>query len=386
MTEWDRLYCAVDGGMPDRVPAVPKIWVDLAAALTHTPLVEVVRSPEVALRVVFDAGLRCGVDAVRLFHFPPRRLVEGETSVYEVDAEGAVLGEVDMQGGLHTHLRDGSLFDIRDPYRMAHHHYWSAPSPFVDDEDDARSIAVPTAAYYEELGWGARLEPYLGPRTGGGPAIVGDCSSGTMAFVVCMRGMTRALMDLIENQALVHRIMEKGVAIAVEKAKFNIDRGLRVLRLNDSVGNMSVMSPQHWREFVAPHMSDFCTEVHRYRPEARIYCHICGNVLPIAEDLVKTGLDCIGPLDPMGGLTPGDMRHRVGSSVALMGGVDTLSFLNKTPEEIVEEGRRCIEEAGADGAFILGSGCVVPRAAPLEAVAALRTAVDRFGVYRTDED
>ena len=28
-----------------------------------------------------------------------------------------------------------------------------------------------------------------------------------------------------------------------------------------------------------------------------IYCHICGNVLPVVELLVDAGLDCIAPLD-----------------------------------------------------------------------------------------
>ena len=105
----------------------------------------------------------------------------------------------------------------------------------------------------------------------------------------------------------------KGVAIAIEKGKFNIDLGLRMLRLNDSVGNMSVISPNHWRTFVFPHMKDVCTELHRYRPNVKIYSHICGNILPIVEDLVEVGLDCIGPLDPLGGFTPGEIRQRVGT-------------------------------------------------------------------------
>ena len=35
MTPHERLYTAIAGGVPDRVPVVPKMWVDLAAALTR---------------------------------------------------------------------------------------------------------------------------------------------------------------------------------------------------------------------------------------------------------------------------------------------------------------------------------------------------------------
>jgi len=202
-----------------------------------------------------------------------------------------------------------------------------------------------------------------------------------MAFLVCLRGMDRALMDLLENPELVHVIMEKGVAIAVEKAKFNLDMGIKILRLNDSVGNMLVISPAHWRTFVFPHMRDVCSAIHDYDKDAKVYCHICGNVLPIAEELVETGLDCIGPLDPLGGAEPGQVRERVGNAVSLMGGVNTLSFIQRKPEEIEQEARRCIWSAGQRGGFILGSGCVVPRSATRENLLALRRTVELYGVY-----
>jgi uroporphyrinogen-III decarboxylase len=176
--------------------------------------------------------------------------------------------------------------------------------------------------------------------------------------------------------------MEKGAAIAVEKGKFNIDLGLKILRLNDSVGNMSVISPEHWRRFVFPHMKEVCETLHAYDPEVRIYCHICGNILPIAEDLVDTGLDCIGPLDPLGNFTPAQVRERVGDAVSLMGGVNTLTFLEGRPEQIIEESAACMRQAGSHGGYVLGSGCVVPRGAPRENLLAMREAADSYGIYR----
>ncbi len=71
----ERLYTAISGGIPDRVPVVPKIWVDLAARLTGTDLLEVVSDLATALRVIVEAGLMCGVDAVlpRTSSGKPRR-------------------------------------------------------------------------------------------------------------------------------------------------------------------------------------------------------------------------------------------------------------------------------------------------------------------------
>jgi uroporphyrinogen-III decarboxylase len=146
---------------------------------------------------------------------------------------------------------------------------------------------------------------------------------------------------------------------------------------------MSVISPQHFREFILPHMKTVCDELHHYEPDVRIYCHVCGNVMPIMDDLIATGLDCVGPLDPLGGFTCTQARQAVGDRIALMGGVNTLSFINSTPEQLIDEARICIEGAGQTG-YILGSGCVVPRTARKENLLALHEAAERFGGHQAD--
>lgn len=377
----ERIYTALSCRAADRVPVIPKIWVDLGARITGTSLTQVVSDPLTALRVIAEAGLACQVDGVRQFHFPKRRVLEKDGKVLEIDDRGRIHGEIDMMGGLMTYLYDPKDFHLEDPTMIAYHQYWSSKEPFVRSLEDVPRIFVPDKKFYEEIGCGNRQREIM-KSAGDRIAILGDCGSATLAFYVGLRGMENALTDLIDQPKLVHSVMEKGVAIAVEKGKFNIDLGIRILRLNDSVGSISVISPKHWRSFVFPHMKEVCTELHRYHAEVKIYCHICGNILPIAEDLVETGLDCIGPLDPLGGFTPAEVRRRVGEAVSLMGGVDTLSFINNTSDEIIAEARKCIIQAGEKGGYLLGSGCVVPRDAKQENVKALRIASERYGVYR----
>jgi len=147
---------------------------------------------------------------------------------------------------------------------------------------------------------------------------------------------------------------------------------------------MSVISPQLWREFIFPHMRDVCTELHHYCPEVKIYCHICGNILPVVNDLMETGLDCIGPLDLLGNFTPAQVQEIVGEQVSLLGGVNTLSFIQNSPKEILEEARRCIQGAGKNGGYILSSGCVIPRDTSKENLKALKIAVEKYGVYKNE--
>ncbi|MBI3985588.1 MAG: hypothetical protein HY343_01595 [Lentisphaerae bacterium] len=381
MTPAERLYTAVSGGVPDRVPVVPKIFVDSAAHITGTSLIDVIQDPLTALRVILEAGLAVGVDGIRQFHVPPRRVVREQGMVLEVDESGRKLGEVDMLGGLTTKLFNGDDFHLEDPCQMAFLQYWTSDEPFIHDLADVQRMAIPSKSFYEEIGCGDRQRAIV-KMAGDRIALIGDCISATLCFCAFLRRTPNALTDLLDRPRLVHALMEKGVAYATERGKFSVDLGFNILRLNDSIGNMSVISPRHWREFVFPHIKAVCDELHRYHPGVRIYSHICGNILPIIDDLIKTGLDCIGPLDPLGGFTCAQVREIAGNRVALMGGVNTLSFVENTPEEIIEESRRCIAGAGVRGGYVLGSGCMVPPGSRRETLAALMTAVKRFGVYR----
>jgi len=380
MTSAERLHIAISGGVPDRVPSFPKLFIDLAAKVTGKDLKSVLGNPMDILSILVEAGKKARADAVRLFHFPERIIREKQGTVYEVDAEGEILGLVDMDGGLITHVNNPKTCALTDPRFVAFSHYYAANQPFVRDFSDVKKMIVPEKDFYNE--YGCRYRQDKAVEAADGLGVVGDCSSPTMAFLAIMRGMNNAMLDLYDNPDLVHAIMDKGAGIAVERGKFLIDSGIRILRINDSVGNMSIISPAQWREFVLPHFKDVCTELHRYDPNVKLYCHICGNILPIAEDLVETGLDCIAPLDPLGGFTPADIRKRVGNAVALMGGVNTVSFVQKTPEEIESEAAACIQGAGQAGGFIIGSGCAVPRDAALVNLQALKTACERFGTYK----
>ena len=84
MTPNERFYTAISAQTPDRVPTLPKIWVDLAAVLTGTPLQRVVENPETAMSVIVDACLDIGTDAARLFHLPKRKTITQHDKVFEV--------------------------------------------------------------------------------------------------------------------------------------------------------------------------------------------------------------------------------------------------------------------------------------------------------------
>lgn len=358
MNGFDRIYNTLSRAKTDFVPFMPKIWVKLACNITNTDIRDVIADSYSAMDVILQAGKICSVDGVRTFWFPERKTVYDENGLlYEVK-NGKKIGRIDLKGGLATHYFEDYTVNIENEHTIAFLQFYKQKSPLVKSLKDVNRISVPGKDLYNSLGFGNHIRKLL--KTSDGLAIAGNCGSATLSFYSYFRDSASALMDFYDEPELVSKIMDKGVAIAIEKGKFCIDNGLKILRLNDSSANMNLISPDIFRKFIKPRYTEICSELHSYNKDVRIYCHNCGNILPIMEDLVETGLDCIAPLDPLGGFTCDEARNAVPKDYPLMGGMDTLSFINKSPDEIKTEALDCIEKAGSAGYFILGSGCVLP--------------------------
>ena len=354
----DRIYNAMSGKATDCVPYMPKIWVKLACEITNTPLIDILNDSYKAMEVIMNAGKLCGVDGVRVFWFPERDIHEDSDHNLIEYSGTKPIGKVDILGGLSTYLFEDGLINIEDAYTVANIQFWKQHSPLVNNLNDAEKICVPKKQLYNELNFNHHIKNII--VNSDEVAVVGNCGSATLSFYSYFRGSASSLMDFYDNPTLVNKVMDKGIEIALEKGKFCIDNGLKILRLNDSTANMNVISPAIFRDFIKPRFKTLCDELHKYNSDVRIYCHVCGNILPIIEDLAETGLDCIAPLDPLGEFSCADARSKVPADFTLMGGIDTLSFINKTEKSLKEEALECINGAGRSGSFILGSGCVLP--------------------------
>ncbi|TVQ35488.1 MAG: hypothetical protein EA384_16140 [Spirochaetaceae bacterium] len=389
MTASQRIETALRRGIPDRVPFVPKIWVDFGARWLGVEIERVIQDPCTALEVILRTGVDFGLDGVRQFAFPARHTAWRDGRLFELTAAGRRIGPIDLDGGLQTQLSDVSDFGLSDPVAMTYFHYRHAPLPVLNRMADVRAIAVPEPPLLDELGFNRnqkevckRVETSCAGRAM--PALIQDCGPIGMAFYVAFNGMNKALLDLFDQPRLVHAALDRGDRIAVARGTYWLNQGYRILRINDSAGNMSVLSPQHWRSFIKPHFTAVAAELHRACPDALLYCHICGNVLPILDDLVDTGLDCIGPLDPLGGMSVAESASVVAGRTALMGGINTLSFVNSDPMDVQREALACIQGARAAAGceavppgFVLGSGCVMPRDASPPNIRAAAEAVVR---------
>jgi len=128
-----------------------------------------------------------------------------------------------------------------------------------------------------------------------------------------------------------------------------------VIELGGGDASTTVISPSIFEEFVAP----FDAPVIKRMQEKgqRVVYHTCGGMMPILEQLADMGPNALETFTPEG--MGGDAnlalaKKRIGDRVCMIGGFDQFHYFNGcTPEETRKFVRKCFEEAGEGGGFIL---------------------------------
>jgi len=89
----------------------------------------------------------------------------------------------------------------------------------------------------------------------------------------------------------------------------------------------------------------------------RIVYHTCGGMMPILEDIAAMKPDAMETFTPsgMGGdVKLSEAKQRIGDKVCMIGGFDQYHFFTGcSEEETRKEVRRCFNEAGSGGSYIL---------------------------------
>lgn len=101
--------------------------------------------------------------------------------------------------------------------------------------------------------------------------------------------------------------------------------------------------------------------------------HSDGNLNPILDRLVETGIDGLNPIEVLAGMDVADI-HRRHPGLYLAGGIDVSQLLPYgSPEAVRDTVRRAIDAAG--GRLLVGSSTELNDAVPLANYLALREAV-----------
>ena len=171
----------------------------------------------------------------------------------------------------------------------------------------------------------------------------------------CLYGSTDLIMASMEDPQWVHAFLE----VLRDRKKVYVDSlaGARydLIELGGGDASTTVISPDIFDEFVAPYDSVLIASAHE--AGQRIVYHTCGGMMPILENIAAMKPDAMETFTPsgMGGdAILSEAKRRIGDKVCMIGGFDQFHFFTGcTEEEVREEVRRCFQEAGPGGGYIL---------------------------------
>jgi len=141
----------------------------------------------------------------------------------------------------------------------------------------------------------------------------------------------------------------------------------------------TIMSPAHFREFVLPGLAEVVQNIKSHGA----YCvkHTDGNIWAILDDIVNTGIDGIGPLEPGAGMDLAEVRPAVGQRVCMVGNVDVDLLCRGTAEQVRQSTRALIRAVSPGGGHILSSGNSITSAVQPENFRAMIETAHQHGRY-----
>ncbi len=197
-----------------------------------------------------------------------------------------------------------------------------------------------------------------------------------------LMGMENLLMAIVMEPELVKGLVEMSVSINLELAKEVAACGAKIVYTGDDYAYTKgpLMSPKHFREFFYPGL---CRVVQGFK-ELGLFVikHTDGNIWPIMDMIIDSGIDCLDPIDPIAGMDLGEVKAKFGDRIALKGNVDCAQLLTfGTPDEVVEATKGALEKGMPGGGFILSSSNSIHSAVKPENYAAMVRTVQEFGHY-----
>jgi uroporphyrinogen decarboxylase len=260
----------------------------------------------------------------------------------------------------------------------------STPAPVegpIKTPDDLKHYTPPDPNADDVLG----SIPELVERYRGKKAVTAICRDAffNAAF---LRGTSQFLMDMVENPKLVHELIEVCLSYDVPAMQRMVACGMDVVVFGDDYAdkNSTLMSPKHFKEFILPGLKRCVDAAHE--AGAYVLKHTDGNIMPILDMIVETGIDALNPLEPQAGMDIGLVKEKYGDRIAIVGNIDCGYLLCQAPvEEVRRVTRRTIEIAAPGGGYCLSSSNSIHSSVKPENLMAMVETLRECGEYPIGE-
>ncbi len=197
-----------------------------------------------------------------------------------------------------------------------------------------------------------------------------------------LMGLDNLLMAFIEEPELAEGVMDVVVTVNEKIIRNAVRAGADIVTLGDDyAANWGPMfSREHFERLVLPRMGRVVDAIHD--EGALAVKHSDGNLWPILDLIVDTGIDGLNPLEPVAGMQMAKAKQMYGDRVCLIGNIDCGELLSHGSIEQVEAAvRQCIADGAEGGGHIVSSSNSIHSSVNPANYVAMVKAVHKWGRY-----
>lgn len=182
-----------------------------------------------------------------------------------------------------------------------------------------------------------------------------QCHSGWHLAFQIRGGIDKIAVDFYRNPKFARALFDKISKICQDFAESMIEAGIEVLLVTDDYADNHgpLISPKLFREYELPNLQKIVDIAKKHG--IPIIKHTDGNLYPILDDIISTGINGLHPIEP-GVMDINDVKMKYGDKICVLGNVDCRYVLPfGSDDDVRKDVRRCIDAAGEGGGYILAS-------------------------------
>ena len=189
---------------------------------------------------------------------------------------------------------------------------------------------------------------------------------------------------LFDDPGEIDHLSRKTCDRGMEQVRVWTDLGADgFLTSSDQADNMGpFFNPEQRQRYINPFLKEWVDCVHSHGGYAIL--HTDGNIMPILNEIIDSGVDALQALDPTAGVDLSEVKSRAGDRLTLCGNVDCGLILTGSPQDVYERSIETIRAGKPGGRFSFGASNVVEPSARRENFDAMNQAWLDAGKYESE--
>jgi uroporphyrinogen decarboxylase len=214
-----------------------------------------------------------------------------------------------------------------------------------------------------------------------GIAVVGIIR-GPLSATWMLFGLEQFCLLLYEDPQLLDEVLSRVTDFFIHGGNRMIDEGVDAICFADDYGGSesTLISPAHFQKHILPQIKRLVSSFRRRG--VNVIMHSDGFIMPLLDLIIPIGINAYHPVQRKAHMNLGEVKHRYGESICLLGNVDnTTTLVSGTREQVREQTIECLRIGASQGGHILASDHSLHDDIPLENIFELYETGRRFGKY-----